>query len=97
MRKLLPLLFLLTNASIVLAQDQPPHEQNSNSQSSQQSVEQAINLTASHPVVTGSTQSPPADVLPGTVAGIGPSSPAGSMQPGDYGYSYRNDLRQLNF
>ena len=49
MRKLLPLLFLLTNASIVLAQGQPPYEQNSNSQSSQQSVEQAINLTASHP------------------------------------------------
>lgn len=93
MRKLLATLMILMFAPVALAQNEP-YEENANNQSSQQLVAAAVTLTAIHPLPLSSYQAAPAPVLPGTAAGIGPSS---NTQPGDYGYSAVNDLRQLNF
>lgn len=91
MRKLIPAILLLFNASVAMAAQHQPYEESADNRSSQELVAQAV---MNHPFNSSSGgQQAPADVLPGTAAGIGPSSP----QPGDYGYSAWSDLRQLNF
>lgn len=90
MRNFIPALLVLFNASTVLAQASPPEPSTT---SSQRVVVEAVNLTQPR-LTTIPQQAAPAAVMPAT-AGIGPSS--NMPQPGDYGYSYISDLRQLNF
>ena len=91
MKKFIPALLLLCNASIAMAQagpgDTPP------ATSTQQVVVQALNYPAPHPSVPAAQV--PVQPVAQTTSGIGPSS--NMPEPGDYGYSAWSDLRQLNF
>ena len=94
MHKLIPALtFILISAPAALSQSQ--YTENADTKSSQQVVVEAINLSPSHPQTIIDPQAPRAPAQPAVLTGIGPSS--NMQQPGDYGYSYVSDLRQLNF
>ena len=92
MKKFIPALLLLCNASIAMAQT-GPSDAASPPISTQQLVVQALNYPAPYPRLP--TAQVPVQPVAQMTSGIGPSS--NMPEPGDYGYSAWSDLRQLNF